>query len=158
MERVEGTVTGLRYERHQIGRGRPDGPAPTVHIYRFVIADRTVELRHGAALPLNDGDRVTVVARARGGIHRAYAWANHTWGARLIEPRGVAAAMRGWLPAIPAAVLLVPALTLWRDGAGLSARVIATVAALAAAGLGIWAARGFIEYARYRRAARLLDA
>lgn len=158
MERLEGTVSGLRYERHMIGRGRTGRPAPMVHIYRFAVAGRTVELRHGAALPLNDGDEVTVVARVRGGVHRAYAWANHTWGARLVEPRGLAAAMRGWLPAIPAGLLLITASGLWRDGAGPLARITSVCAALAAVGLSIWAVRGCIEYACYRRAARLLDA
>ncbi len=158
MERFEGRVEGLGYERRQIGRGRAGRPAPTIHIYRFLIAGRTVELRHGAALPLNDGDEVTVAARPRGGVYRAYAWDNHTWGARLVEPRGMAAAMRGWLPAIPAGLLLIPAFGLWHDGAGLTARAASVAAAVAAAILGIWAVRGFMEYARYRRAARLLDA
>lgn len=157
MERVEGTVEELEYQRHQVGRGRAGRPAPTVHIYRFVVAGHTVELRHGAALPLNDGDEVAVAARPRAGVYRAYAWANHTWGARLVEPRGMAAAMRGWLPAIPAGLLLIPAFGLWHDGAGLPARAASVAAALAAAAFGIWAVRGFIEYARYRRAARLLD-
>lgn len=157
MERLEGTVTGLRYERHPIGRGRPGRPAPVIHIYRFSIAERTVELRHGTALPLNDGDHVTAVARPRGGIYRAYAWANHTWGARLVEPRGLAAAMRGWLPAIPGGLLLIPPLALWHDAAGPLARAVSICSALGAAAFGLWAARGFVEYARYRRAARLLD-
>lgn len=158
MERVQGTVEGLEYERHQVGRGRAGRPAPTVHIYRFLVGAYTVELRHGAALPLNDGDEVTVAARPRGGVYRAYAWDNHTWGARLVEPRGMAAAMRGWLPAIPAGLLLMPAFVFWHDGAGLPARAASLAAALAAAAFGIWAVRGFIEYARYRQAARLLDA
>lgn len=158
MVRLEGTVTGLQYERHPIGRGRPGRPAPTIHIYRFAIADRTVELRHGAALPLNDGDRISVVARPRGGIHRAYAWANHTWGARLVEPPGLAAAMRGWLPAVPGGILLIPAFVLWHDAAGVLPRAGSVCAALGAAAFGVWSARGFMEYARYRRAARMLDA
>ncbi|WP_067564077.1 hypothetical protein [Halofilum ochraceum] len=158
MERVQGTVERLEYQRHQVGRGRAGRPAPTVHIYRFRVAGNTVELRHGAALPLNEGDQVTVAGRSRAGVYRAYAWDNHTWGARLVEPRGMAAAMRGWFPAIPAAVLLIPALGLWHEGAGLSARAASVTAAVAAAAFGIWAVRGFIEYARYRRAARLLDA
>lgn len=158
MERLEGTVTRLEYARYPIGRGRAGRPAPMVHIYRFVVAGRTVELRHGDALPLNEGDDVAVVTRARNGVHRAYAWVNRTWGAHLVEPRGLAAAMRGWLPAIPGGVLLIPALGLWYDGAGLLARAASVCAALGAVGFGLWAVRGFIEYARYRRAARLLDA
>ena len=158
MERVEGTVERLEYQRHQVGHGRAGRPAATVHIYRFRVAGKTVELRHGAALPLNEGDEVTVAGRSRGGVYRAYAWDNHTWGARLVEPRGMAPAMRGWLPAIPAAILLIPAFGFWHDGAGVLARAASLLAALAAAGFGLWAVRGFMEYARYRRAARLLDA
>ncbi len=158
MERLEGTVEGLAYDRHRVGRGRAGRPAPTVHIYRFLVAGQAVELRHGDALPLNDGDMVTVVARPRGGAYRAYAWDNHTWGARLVEPRGMAPAMRGWLPAIPAGVLLIPAFGLWHDGAGLLALAVSVAAGLASAAFGVWAVRGFVEYARYRRAARLLDA
>lgn len=158
MERVEGAVEGLEYERHRVGRGRAGRPAPTVHIYHFLVAGQPVELRHGDALPINDGDEVTVAARPRRGVYRAYAWDNHTWGARLVEPRGMSAAMRGWLPAIPAGVLLLPAFGLWHDDAGLPARAASVCAALVAAGFGIWAVRGFIEYVRYRRAARLLDA
>jgi len=157
MERIEGSVERLEYERRQVGRGRAGQSVPTIHIYRFVVAGRTVELRHGAALPLNEGDEVIVIARPSDGVYRVYAWDNHTWGARLVEPRGVAAAMRGWLPAIPAGLLLIPAFGLWHAGAGLLARSVSVTAALAAAAFGIWAVRGFIEYARYRRAARVLD-
>ncbi|MDZ7787227.1 MAG: hypothetical protein U5K73_03555 [Halofilum sp. (in: g-proteobacteria)] len=157
MERLEGSVTGLAYERHEIGRGRAGRPPPVIHIYRFALAGRTVELRHGSALPLNEGDTVTVVCRARGGVARAYAWVNHTWGASLVEPSGIAAAMRGWLPAIPAMLAFVLAFFLWGEGAGLPARIGAIVAVLAGAGLSLWSVRGFIEYARYRRAARMLE-
>lgn len=158
MERVEGMVTGLVHDRHEVGRGRAGRSAPAIHIYRFVVAGRPVELRHGAALPINDGDEVTVAIRPQGDVYRAYAWDNHTWGARLVEPRGTASAMRGWLPAIPAGLLLIPAFGLWHEGAGLFSRAASVSAAVAVAVLGTWAVRGFIEYARYRRAARLLDA
>lgn len=157
MERLEGTVTALTYTRHPIGRGRPGRPVPVVHIYRFVLSDRTVEVRHGAALPLNDGDTVTAVCRVRGGIHRAYAWANRTWGARLVEPRGMAAAMRGWLPMLPAGLFYGLAAALWSNTDGPLARTGTAFLAVVATGLALLAARGFIEYARYRRAARLLD-
>lgn len=155
MERLEGSVAGLEYERHEIGRGRAGRPPPVIHIYRFALAGRAVELRHGSALPLNEGDAVTVVCRTRGGVARAYAWVNHTWGASLVEPSGIAAAMRGWLPAIPAILSIVLASFLW--GEGLPARIGAIVAVLAGAALSLWSVRGFLEYARYRRAARMLE-
>ena len=150
-------MAGLAYERHEIGRGRAGRPPPVIHIYRFELTGRMVELRHGSALPLNEGDTVTVVCRPRGGVVRAYAWVNHTWGASLVEPPGIAAAMRGWLPAIPAMLAFLLAFLLWGEGAGLPARIGAIGAAFVGAGLAIWSLRGFIEYARYRRAARMLE-
>lgn len=156
MRRLQGPVSGLEHRRHDLGRGRSGRSPSAVHIYCFDVAGERVELRHGAALPLNEGDEVVAVCGGRRCPQRIYAWANRTWGATLVEPPGIAAAMRGWLPAIPAVALLALALGLSATGAGAVPLAIAGLSGLSGLALALLALRGFIEYARYRRAAALL--
>ncbi len=157
MEHLRGRVDGLEHERRVVGRPRAGRPAAAVHFYRFELDGRRLELRHGAALPLNDGDEVEAVCGGRRSPLRVYAWRNHTWGATLVEPPGIAAAMRGWLPAIPAVVLMLAARALADAAGGHAMLVTAALAGVAGIASALLAVRGCAEYARYRRAARRLE-
>lgn len=156
MERLQGRVTGLHHERRVVGRPRDGRPAAAVHVYRFELEGRRLELRHGAALPINDGDDVVAVRGGWRSPARVYAWHNRTRGATLVEPAGPAAAMRGWLPTLPAAVLIALTVLLAGEGATAAGLVGAGLAALGAGAFALLGLRGFVEYARYRLAARLL--
>lgn len=156
MQRLEGPVSDLEHERHVLRPARDRLPESALHVYRFTVDGVAVELRHRAAVPLNEGDRVAV-ACAGGAPARVYAFANRTWGATLVEPPGVTAAMRGWLPALLAAIAVVAAVA-GLGATGWAARAGGVLAAAAALLLLRSAVRGFREYTRYRRAARALEA
>lgn len=155
MERLEGRATALEHDRRVVGRPRAGREPAAVHVYRFDLDGRRVELRHGAPLPLNEGDEVVAVCGGRRAPPRVYAWHNRTWGATLVEPPGAVAAMRGWLPAVAAIALLATAAM---SAGGIVGTAIAALMTLAGAGFALLALRGFAEYCRYRRAARRLDA